>query len=758
MKYEYLLFNALILGLPLLCGLIPAWSFRSGWKKATFAAIMISIPYLIWDISVTGAHWEFNRSFTLNNRFYGLPPGEILFFFTVPFACMYMWEMIFAGRKGKISSFLSLLRVGWMLLVLPGCWLFVQGKEYTGLMLCAVAVSAMADRWLRTDLLLQWRGYAYLGIVSVCTLLFNGYLTARPVVLYNASVQLDVRIWTIPVEDFGYGISLVLLNLSVYERLQGRAYDPTHRSLFARWVERVFGGYRHQVNVVDAALPRELNETRRVAIIGSGLAGLSAAVQLSDRGYKVHVFEKNEYLGGKVGSWKVSLPDEDGNEVEQTLVSHGFHAFFRHYYNLNELLEKVDCAKHLIPIDDYLILDQKGGRFSFKNVLTPPVLNLISLAMHGVYSLSRVALSPSGRKLESFLQYHREGTPEAFDHMSFADFAKEAKLPSDLKMIFNTFSRAFFAEADRMSMAELIKSFHFYYLSHDHGLIYDYLDDDYTHTLLNPIQSYIEERGGTVSISTPVAELEREGEQWRVNGELFDSVVLAADVAGAKALVEQSESVKKQYPQWHQQICKQHPSQRYSVLRLWVDRDVDEALSPFFITEKVNVLDAVSVYHRLEKSSREWVEKNGGAILELHCYAVPDALPDDEAIRDGLLEEFYTYFPDMRGMTIHHEHLQVRRDFAAFHTGMWKERPSFDTGVPGMYLAGDWVKMPIPAMLMEGAAVSGLLSANAMFRSDGLQEEPVYSVPEKGLLQLLMPSRSKAPVKRTNDAQAVAKG
>jgi hypothetical protein len=66
--------------------------------------------------------------------------------------------------------------------------------------------------------------------------------------------------------------------------------------------------------------------------------------------------------------------------------------------------------------------------------------------------------------------------------------------------------------------------------------------------------------------------------------------------------------------------------------------------------------------------------------------------------------------------------------------------------------------MPIPAMLMEGAAVSGLLSANAMFRSDGLQEEPVYSVPEKGLLQLLMPSRSKAPVKRTNDAQAVAKG
>ena len=37
----------------------------------------------------------------------------------------------------------------------------------------------------------------------------------------------------------------------------------------------------------------------RVAVIGSGLGGLSAACTLAARGYAVEVFEKNAWLGGK---------------------------------------------------------------------------------------------------------------------------------------------------------------------------------------------------------------------------------------------------------------------------------------------------------------------------------------------------------------------------------------------------------------------------------------------------------------------------
>ncbi len=44
---------------------------------------------------------------------------------------------------------------------------------------------------------------------------------------------------------------------------------------------------------------------KRVGIIGSGVSGLSASIRLSNMGYEVHVFEANEYPGGKLSSFKL---------------------------------------------------------------------------------------------------------------------------------------------------------------------------------------------------------------------------------------------------------------------------------------------------------------------------------------------------------------------------------------------------------------------------------------------------------------------
>ena len=62
------------------------------------------------------------------------------------------------------------------------------------------------------------------------------------------------------------------------------------------------------------------------------------------------------------------------------------------------------------------------------------------------------------------------------------------------------------------------------------------------------------------------------------------------------------------------------------------------------------------------------------------------------------------------------------------------DRPGTDTGIDGLYCAGDWVKLPVPAMLMEAAFASGMVAANRILASDGLQEAPIESVPLKGLL------------------------
>jgi isorenieratene synthase len=134
----------------------------------------------------------------------------------------------------------------------------------------------------------------------------------------------------------------------------------------------------------------------------------------------------------------------------------------------------------------------------------------------------------------------------------------------------------------------------------------------------------------------------------------------------------------------------------------------------------------------MEKLSEEWVNKNGGGIFELHSYAVPDDFPQDE-IRNQFLKEFEEYFPEIKGYKVKYEYLQVKDDFTAFHTNLYKTRPTVKTEVENLFLAGDWVKLESPAMLMEAATTSALYAANFIFNKERLKEEQILSVPLKGL-------------------------
>ena len=57
----------------------------------------------------------------------------------------------------------------------------------------------------------------------------------------------------------------------------------------------------------------------------------------------------------------------------------------------------------------------------------------------------------------------------------------------------------------------------------------------------------------------------------------------------------------------------------------------------------------------------------------------------------------------------------------------------FKTQVENLYLAGDWVKLDCPAMLMEAATTSALYCTNNILSSEGLKQEPIFSVPLKGI-------------------------
>jgi carotenoid phi-ring synthase / carotenoid chi-ring synthase len=499
------------------------------------------------------------------------------------------------------------------------------------------------------------------------------------------------------------------------------------KSLIAKRIEKKLGGYKIQLNNIDSSLPEKLSKEKSVGIIGGGLAGVSAAIFLAERGFSVNIFEKETYLGGKVGSWPVKFDDGFSTQVE-----HGFHAFFRQYYNLRNLLKKIDAFKYLIPINDYLILTKEHGNYGFKSLDTVPVLNILSMAKTGIYSYKDAMLNPGFRKMTSLLSYNSEKTFSKFDNVSFKDFADDVKLPPEMRLMFTTFSRAFFAEPQYISMAELIKSFHSYFLSNDLGLLYDVLNDDFEDTLWKPAKNYLSKYKSTISLDSKITSFNKDGDQFIINDERFDYVIIASDVKGTKSIIKNSDYFKNEHPDFYNQMTNLKQSQRYSVLRIWIDKDLRQGVPFFIFTDALKILDSVTIYHRMEKTSEDWVKENGGGIFELHSYAVPDDFPEDE-MRNQFLKEFEEYFPEIKGYKVKYEYLQVKDDFTAFHTNLYKTRPTVKTDVENLFLAGDWVKLENPAMLMEAATTSALYVANLIFNKEGLKEESLHSVPLKGL-------------------------
>jgi len=220
MKFEYLIFNVLVITGPLIFGSLKKFYFLDRWRNAFLSTVIIAIPFIIWDALVTDKYWMFNPDYTIDFRLANLPIEEWLFFFTVPFACLFTWEMIRKRSQNSVIRYGKIVRYAVFLLPILGVWLFLNGKEYTGLVSIFLSLGLFLDNVFNTDLVFQKRFYLYMAFIIFFTLIFNGYLTWRPVVLYGESYQLGFRVFTIPIEDFGYGISFLFMCTILYERFR----------------------------------------------------------------------------------------------------------------------------------------------------------------------------------------------------------------------------------------------------------------------------------------------------------------------------------------------------------------------------------------------------------------------------------------------------------------------------------------------------------------------------------------------------------
>ncbi|MGD9899331.1 MAG: lycopene cyclase domain-containing protein [Calditrichaceae bacterium] len=221
MKEEYLIFNLLVVSGPVVLSFDRKVNFYGLWLKAFTASAITLVPFLLWDMMVAGKHWWFNDAYITGFRIAGLPVEELMFFITVPFACIFVWEVLGAYYKEYRMEKAVILRKILYFSIIPAAVFLINGKIYTALVLSALSLTALLDRILDTGIFTRSRTYLELMLVTILILVFNGYLTARPIVLYDSAYHLNFRIMTIPVEDFFYGYAHIFSSVIVYLKLKG---------------------------------------------------------------------------------------------------------------------------------------------------------------------------------------------------------------------------------------------------------------------------------------------------------------------------------------------------------------------------------------------------------------------------------------------------------------------------------------------------------------------------------------------------------
>ena len=483
----------------------------------------------------------------------------------------------------------------------------------------------------------------------------------------------------------------------------------------------------------DPLLPSEVPLGAEAIVVGGGIAGISAAIVLAERGVGVTVVESNDHLGGRLGAWPEALPD--GTEQ---VIEHGFHAFFRHYYTWRSILRRADSAlSFLKPVDSYPVISASWPAEDLSGLPAAPPLNLLALALRSKSLTGRELARADPDTGRALLAYDRATTVADLDNVDAATFLDGMGMSERTRgMLFEAFARSFFCNQGELSAAELVAMFHYYFLGNPEGIGFDVPDTDHATAIWHPLQRYLEERGGRVRTGTRVVSITPDGHDWHVHTEgrrlTARHLILALDPGALRSLVAGSPEVVASAPALAEKCENIRVAPPFAVSRIWLDRDVAPERAAFSAVTGQPNLDSVAVYSRLEKPSTQWAAATGGSVIELHSYScrLNDAAEAARAMRG----ELTALWPETADAAVLHTRDRLEATAPAFPPGSAGTRPGVRTDARGLRVAGDYVELPYLSGLMERSAMSGVLAANDVLAEVGAAAEPVMGVPQRGLL------------------------
>jgi len=296
-------------------------------------------------------------------------------------------------------------------------------------------------------------------------------------------------------------------------------------------------------------------EKLKIGIVGAGLAGMIAAMDLADAGHDVEMFEVRPFVGGKVASWK----DKEGNHIEM-----GLHVFFGCYYNLFGIMKRTGGFDENLRIKEHVhtfINDGgKTGSLDFRFPIGAPVSGLQAFAKTeqlGIedkfHNAVRLGTSPIVRALVDFdggMDMVRD-----LDDITFTEwFTALGGKRGSLDRMWDAIAYALgFLDSDSISARAMLTIFMLFAIRTEASVL-RMLDGSPQTGLHDPILKYLGDRDVKINLSTPcrdiIHDLDPEtGLPTRVRGievggnnefREFDVVIAACDVPGIKKVLPES--------------------------------------------------------------------------------------------------------------------------------------------------------------------------------------------------------------------------
>lgn len=226
-KGLYLVLNFFTLLIPFVRSFEPRINFSGRWKSLFLSIFLVGTFFIVWDVIFTKMGvWGFNPKYLSGIELFSLPLGEWMFFITVPYACVFIYDVLnyfWPNSKkwdkvaGKLTTFLTIVLLALSVYHFDRAYTF-WNFLFTGLFLLYVNW-VLKPGWLGKF----YRAYA-VGLIGFFGV--NGILTGtgleEQVVWYNPDEFMGIRMVTIPVEDTFYGMLLIMMNVWLYETFNQR--------------------------------------------------------------------------------------------------------------------------------------------------------------------------------------------------------------------------------------------------------------------------------------------------------------------------------------------------------------------------------------------------------------------------------------------------------------------------------------------------------------------------------------------------------